>query len=81
MIGDNEDKNKRLDDYQRHEIMLFYFNGFNSSVNWEKNLGLLGKDIITFNMALDKIEIYNQFSQTGKFSQVFQIWVHHLYFY
>lgn len=36
MIGDNEDKNKRLDDYQRHEIMLFYFNGFNSSVNWEK---------------------------------------------
>ena len=47
MIGDNEDKNKRLDDYQRHEIMLFYFNGFNSSVNWEKNLGLLGKDIIT----------------------------------
>jgi hypothetical protein len=71
MIGDNEDKNKRLDDYQRHEIMLFYFNGFNSSVNWEKNLGLLGKDIITFNMALDKIEIYNQFSQTGKFSQVF----------
>lgn len=36
MIGDNEDKNKRLDDYQRHEIMLFYFNGFNSSVNWKK---------------------------------------------
>ena len=71
MIGDNEDKNKRLDDYQRHEIMLFYFNGFNCSVNWEKNLGLLGKDIITFNMALDKCEIYNQFSQTGKFSQVF----------
>ena len=71
MIGDNEDKNKRLDDYQRHEIMLFYFNGFNCSVNWEKNLGLLGKDIITFNMALDKCEIYNQFSQTGKFSLVF----------
>ena len=71
MIGDNEDKNKRLDDYQRHEIMLFYLNGFNSSVNWEQNLGLLGKDIITFNMALDKCEIYNQFSQTGKFSLVF----------
>ena len=42
MIGDNEDKNKRLDDYQRNEIMLFYFDGFNLSINWEQNLGLLG---------------------------------------
>ena len=71
MIGDNEDKNERLDDYQRHEIMLFYLNGLNCSINWEQNLGLLGKDIITFNLALDKLELYNQLSQTGKFSLVF----------
>ena len=72
MIGDNEDKNKRLDDYQRHEIILFYLNGFNCSINWEQNLGLLGKDIITFNIALDKIELYNQLqNQGGKFSLVF----------
>jgi hypothetical protein len=58
MIGDNEDKNKRLDDYKRHEIMLFYLNGFNCSINWEQNLGLLGKDIVTFNIALDKCELY-----------------------
>ena len=71
MIGDNEDKNKRLDDYQRHEVMLFYLNGFNCSINWEQNLGLLGKDIITFNIALDKCELYNQLNQKGKFSLVF----------
>ena len=72
MIGDNEDKNKRLDDYQRNEIMLFYLNGFNCSINWEQNLGLLGKDIITFNIALDKLELYNQLTnQGGKFSLVF----------
>ena len=71
MIGDNENKNKRLDDYQRHEVMLFYLNGFNCSINWEKNLGLLGKDIITFNIALDKCELYNQLNQQGKFSLVF----------
>ena len=71
MIGDNEDKNRRLDDYQRHEIMIFYFNGFNCSVNWEQNLGLLGKDILTFNIALDKCELYNQLSQVGKFSLIF----------
>ena len=71
MIGDNEDKNKRLDDYQRNEIMLFYFDGFNLSINWEQNLGLLGKDILTFNVALDKCELYNQLNQTGRFSLVF----------
>ena len=71
MIGDNEDKNKRLDDYQRHEIMLLYLNGFNCSINWEQNLGLLGKDIVTFNIALDKCELYNQLNQKGKFSLVF----------
>ena len=71
MIGDNEDKNKRLDDYKRHEIMLFYLNGFNCSINWEQNLGLLGKDIVTFNIALDKCELYNQLNQKGKFSLVF----------
>ena len=71
MIGDNEDKNRRLDDYQRNEIMLFYFDGFNCSINWEQNLGLLGKDILTFNIALDKCELYNQLSQVGKFSLVF----------
>ena len=71
MIGDNEDKNKRLDDYQRHEVMLFYLNGINCSINWEQNLGLLGKDIITFNFALDKCELYNQLNQKGKFSLVF----------
>ena len=71
MIGDNEDKNRRLDDYQRHEIMLFYFNGFNCSINWEQNLGLLGKDILTFNIALDKCELYNQLNQVGKFSLIF----------
>ena len=71
MIGDNEDKNKRLDDYQRHEVMLLYLNGFNCSINWEKNLGLLGKDIITFNLALDKCELYNQLNQKGKFSLAF----------
>ena len=71
MIGDNENKNKRLDDYQRHEVMLFYLNGFNCSINWEQNLGLLGKDIITFNIALDKCELYNQLNQKGKFSLVF----------
>ena len=71
MIGDNEDKNKRLDDYQRNEVMLFYLNGFNCSINWEQNLGLLGKDIITFNIALDKCELYNQLNQKGKFSLVF----------
>ena len=71
MIGDNEDKNERLDNYQRNEIMLFYLNGLNCSINWEQNLGLLGKDIITFNIALDKCELYNQLSQTGKFSLVF----------
>ena len=70
MIGDNEDKNRRLDDYQRHEIMLFNFNGLNCSINWEQNLGLLGKDILTFNIALDKCELYNQLGQ-GKFSLVF----------
>ena len=26
--------------------MLFYLNGLNCSINWEQNLGLLGKDII-----------------------------------
>ena len=70
MIGDNEDKNKRLDDYQRNEIMLFYFDGFNLSINWEQNLGLLGKDILTFNIALDKCEVYNQLNQAGRFSLV-----------
>ena len=50
--------------------MLFNFNGLNCSINWEQNLGLLGKDILTFNIALDKCELYNQLGQ-GKFSLVF----------
>ena len=60
MIGDNEFKNKNLRDYERNEILLLDMINVSFNVNWERNIGFLGKDIVNTNFTLGNLSIYNQ---------------------
>jgi hypothetical protein len=60
MIGDNEFKNKNLRSYERNEILLLDMINVSFDVNWQRNIGLLGKDIVNTNFTLGNLSIYNQ---------------------
>ena len=60
MIGDNEFKNKNLRNYERNEILLLDMINVSFDVNWQRNIGLLGKDIVNTNFTLGNLSIYNQ---------------------
>ena len=60
LIGDNEFKNKKLRNYERKEILLLEINQLFLQIKWDKNVGLLGKDIIMTNLLLENLTLYNQ---------------------
>ena len=71
MIGDNEYPDTKLTNYKRNEIFLFYLSNLSISLNIEKTTGALNKDYIISNLNLNEFKIYNQISDEGKFSLVF----------
>ena len=74
LIGDNESKDKKLRNYKRSEILLFYLNDLNFKLTSQKSndLILMKKQIINSEISLKKIEIYNQLSIKGKYSCIFK---------
>ena len=70
IIGDNEFQDLKLKNYQREEIMLFYFSDFALSLYLEEKSGLLNRDYIKTNINLETLQIYNQIGKIGKFSCV-----------
>ena len=71
MIGDNEFKNKKLRNYERNEILLLEMNNLFFELKWDKNIGLLSKDILNTNFSLEKLSLYNQINQNVKYIQAF----------
>ena len=60
MIGDNEYKNRKLRDYKRNEIVLLNLNNFFCNIRWDRNIGLLGKEIIKLDLIFERMGLYNQ---------------------
>ena len=70
IIGDNEYKDKKLRNYERHELLLIQLTKFIMDYNLEHYSGLLDNDKINLKLFLDKLEGYNQVSKYGKYSNV-----------
>ena len=70
IIGDNEFKDTKLNNYQRNELLLFVFNSIIFTINVEKTIGVLNKYSIQSNMIITDFCIYNQMSTKGKFSKI-----------
>ena len=60
IIADNEFKDKKLRNYERKELLLLEMNQLLLEIKWDKNIGLLGKDIINTTLLLEKMNLYNQ---------------------
>ena len=71
MIGDNEFKSKKLRNYKRNEILLVEMNNVYFEVKWDRNIGLLSKDILNTNFSLEHLHFYNQISNNSKYIQIF----------
>ena len=71
MIGDNEFKSKKLRNYERNEILLLDMNNLFFEVKWDRNIGLLSKDIINTNFSLENLSLYNQINSNAKYIQAF----------
>ena len=71
MIGDNEFKNTKLRNYERNEILLVEMNNLFFEVNWDRNIGLLSKDILNTNFTLENLYFYNQINDNEKYIQAF----------
>ena len=67
MIGDNEDKSKKLKQYQRYELLLLNFSNVNFSVKIEHSSGLLNKSNINSTLTINDFAIYNQLNDDVKF--------------
>ena len=73
IIGDNFNKNRKLRNYERNEILLVYLNGFNTEININKNKDIIAnKNNIELKCSLPKLEIFNQLSKKGKYSCIFK---------
>ena len=72
IIGDNFNKNKKLRNYSRNEILLFYMNNINTKINIKQNNSFIHKNNINFDISLQKCEVYNQISKKGKFACIFK---------
>ena len=70
IIGDNEFQDLKLKNYQRDEIMLFYFSDFALSLYVEEKSGLLNRDYIKTDINLERLQVFNQIGKMGKFSCV-----------
>ena len=71
VIGDNEYPDNKLTNYKRNEILLFYISNLSLSLNIEKTTGALSRDFIISTLNLNEFKIYNQISNEGKFSLIF----------
>ena len=72
LIGDNFNKNRKLRNYIRNEILLLYFKDYDATLFVNKAKALIHKSNISLNLNLSKLEIYNQFSKKGLFSCIFK---------
>ena len=72
LIGDNFNKNRKLRNYERNEIILIYFQNFNTKLEINKSKEIIKKNNIELNLNLSKIEVFNQLSKTGKYSCIFK---------
>ena len=72
LIGDNFDKDRKLRNYERNEILLFYFQNLNTKLTVNKSKETIHKKNILLNLNLSKMEIFNQLSKKGKFSCIFK---------
>lgn len=72
LIGDNLNKNRKLRNYERNEILLLYFQDFDTTLIINKIKDIILKNNIKLNLNLSKLEIYNQFSKKGLFSCIFK---------
>ena len=73
LIGDNFNKNRKLRNYKRNEILLIYLQNLDTELNINNNNGIIShKKNMELKLDLAKIEIYNQFSKNGKYSCIFK---------
>ena len=72
LIGDNESKDKKLRNYERHELLLMQLNKSIIDFHLEHYSGLLDNDKINLKFFLENCSIYNQVSKYGKYSNVFR---------
>ena len=72
IIGDNFNNNKKLRNYSRNEILLFYLNNMNTRINIKQNNSFIHKSNVNFDLSLQKYEVYNQLSKKGKFACIFK---------
>ena len=72
LIGDNLNKNRKLRNYERNEILLLYFQDFDANLFVNKTKDIILKNNISLNLNLSKLDIYNQFSKKGLFSCIFK---------
>ena len=67
IICDNEYKDKKLRNYERHELSLIHVNKAIINFNLEHYSGLLDNDKIIFKFLLGNLSVYNQISKYGKY--------------
>ena len=73
VIGDNFDKNKKLRNYERNEMLLIYLKDLNTELNVNKNKDIIvHKNNIELKYSLSKMEVFNQLSKKGKYSCIFK---------
>ena len=72
IIGDNEQKDKKLRKYERYEILYLHLGNNELILNQKVTKGLLRKNNIQFRLIIENINIFNQFSDYGKFYCFFQ---------
>ena len=71
VIGDNEYKDKKLRNYERYELSLIQLNNAIIVFNLNHHSGLLDNDKYNFKFNILKMNVYNQVSKYGKYSNVF----------
>ena len=72
IIGDNYDKDRKLRNYKRNELLLLYFQNINTKLTMNKSKETIHKKNISLNLNLSKFEIFNQLSKKGKYSCIFK---------
>ena len=68
LIGDNLNKNRKLRNYERNEILLLYLQDCDTTLFVNKTKDIIPKNNISLNFNLSKLQVYNQFSKKGLFS-------------
>ena len=72
LIGDNFNKDRKLRNYHRNEILLVYLQNFNTELNVNKYKDVSHRKNIDLKLDLSKMEIFNQLSKKGKYSCIFK---------